>query len=54
MVLFNSGDGSLSASILFKYECRMGYLFVLSWASVLRVALGVLFWSVVRWVVWCL
>ena len=34
-----SGDGCLSSSILFKYECSMGHLFVLSWARVRRVAL---------------
>ena len=36
----HSGDGCLSLYILFQYECSMGYLFVLSWASVRRVALG--------------
>ena len=30
----------LSVSILFRYELRMVYLFVLSWARVQRVALG--------------
>ena len=30
----------LSASILLKYECRMGYLFVLSWAMMRWVFLG--------------
>ena len=25
-----SGDGCLSSSILFRYECRVGHLFVLS------------------------
>ena len=29
-----SGDGCLSSSILFKYECMVGNLFVLSWARV--------------------
>ena len=29
----------LSSSILFKYECGMGHLFVLSWARVRRVSL---------------
>ena len=28
------GDGCLSSSILFKYECSMGHLFVLGWARV--------------------
>ena len=36
----HSGDGGLSSSILFKHECSMGHLFVLSWAKVRRVALG--------------
>ena len=36
----HSGDWCLSSSILFKYECSMGYLFVLSWAIVRRVARG--------------
>ena len=42
------GDGCLSSSILFKYESRVGQLFVLSWAMVRRVAMGVLFRSDVR------
>ena len=33
----HSGDGCLTSSILFKYECSMGHMFVLCWA---RVALG--------------
>ena len=33
-----SRDGSLSSSILFKYERSRGHLFVLSWARVRRVA----------------
>ena len=38
---WHSGGGSLSSSVLFiLYECKVGYLFVLSWASVQRVALG--------------
>ena len=43
MVLFyrgHSGDGSLTSSILFKYERSMGHLFVLSWARLRRVARG--------------
>ena len=36
----HSGDRGLSSSILFKYECSMGHLFVLSWTRVRRVALG--------------
>ena len=36
----HSGDGCLSSSILFKYECSRGHLFVLSWARVRRVVLG--------------
>ena len=36
----HSGDGCLSLSILFKYECSMGHLFVLSCARVRRVARG--------------
>ena len=36
----HSGDRCLSSSILFKYECSMGHLFVLSWARVRRVARG--------------
>ena len=36
----NSGYGCLSSSIMFKYECSMGHLFVLGWARVRRVALG--------------
>ena len=35
----HSGDGCLSSSNLFKYECSMGHLFVLSWVRVRRVAL---------------
>ena len=31
-------DGCLSSSILFKYECKVVYLFVLSWARVRQVA----------------
>ena len=38
----NSADGCMSAPILFKYEFRMGHLFVQSWARVRRVALRVL------------
>ena len=34
--------GYLFASILFKYESRMGFLFVLRWARVRRVSCGVL------------
>ena len=34
------GDGCVSSSILFKYECSMGHLFVLSWARAQRAALG--------------
>ena len=30
----HSGDGCLSSSILFKYECSMGHLFVPIWARV--------------------
>ena len=44
----DSGDGCLSSSILFKYERSRGHLFVLSWARVRRVALGVLFRNDVR------
>ena len=36
----HSGDGCLSSSILFKYECSRGHFFVLSWARVRRIALG--------------
>ena len=36
----HSGNGSLSSSILFKYERSRGHLFVLSWNRVRRVALG--------------
>ena len=31
--------GVLSSHSLFKYECRVGHLFVLSWDRVRRVAL---------------
>ena len=42
----HSCDRCLSLSILFKYECSIGHLFVLSWARVRRVARGGgLFWS---------
>ena len=41
----HSGDRCLSSSILFKYECSMGHMFVLSLARVLQVARGVLFRS---------
>ena len=41
----HSGDGSLTSSILFKYERSRGHLFALSWARVRRVARGVLFRS---------
>ena len=34
----HSGDGCLTSSILFKYERSRGYLFVLSWARLRRVA----------------
>ena len=40
----HSGDGCLSSSIFFKYEYRVGHLFLLSWAKLRRVAMG----SVVR------
>ena len=30
----HSGDRCLSSSTLFKYECSMGHLLVLSWARV--------------------
>ena len=55
-VLQSSGDDCLTSSILFKYECSRGHLFVLSWARVRRVARGggVLFQSDVLRVVWCL
>ena len=36
----HSGDGCLSSAILFKYECSMGHLYVLSWDRVRRVARG--------------
>ena len=36
----HSGDGSLTSSILFKYERSMGHLFVLRWVRVRRVAQG--------------
>ena len=36
----HSGNGCLSSSILFKYECRVGHLFTLSWSRAQRVALG--------------
>ena len=36
----HSGDGCLSSSILFKYECSRGHFFVPSWARVGCVALG--------------
>ena len=36
----HSGDGCLTSSILFKYGCSRGHLFVLSWAMVRRVARG--------------
>ena len=35
----HSGDRCSSSSILFKYECSMGHLFVLRWDRVRRVAL---------------
>ena len=35
-----SGERRLSSSILFKYECSIGYLFVLRWTRVRRVARG--------------
>ena len=34
----NSDVRCLSSSIMFKYECSMGHLFVLSWARVRRIA----------------
>ena len=34
------GDECLFSSILFKYERSRGYLFILSWARVRRVAMG--------------
>ena len=39
----HSGDGCLSSSILFNYECSMGYLIVLSWDRVDGLLGGVLF-----------
>ena len=35
----HSGDGCLTLSLLFKYECSRGHLFVLSWARVRRVVI---------------
>ena len=37
--------GVFSSSILFKYESRVAHLFVLSWARVRRVVMGVMFLS---------
>ena len=37
---YNSGDGCVLASTLFKYDLRKGDLFVLSWARVRRVIQG--------------
>ena len=37
----HSGDGYVLASILCKYDLRKGDLFVLSWARVQRVRLGI-------------
>ena len=34
------GDGCLSSLFLFKYECSLGHVFVLSWARVRRAARG--------------
>ena len=39
-VLQMGHNGNGCSSILFKYESRVGNLFVLSWARVRRVALG--------------
>ena len=36
----HSGDGCVLASTLCKYDLRKGYMFVLSWARVLRVWRG--------------
>ena len=36
----HSGDGCLTSSILFRYECNRGHLFVLSWARVRQVSRG--------------
>ena len=36
----HSGDGCVLASTLYKYDLRIGNLFVLSWASVQRVRRG--------------
>ena len=36
----NIGNVFLSAYILFKCDCRVSHLFILSWARVRRVALG--------------
>ena len=36
----HSADGCLSSSILFKFSCRVGHLFVLNWASIRSVDLG--------------
>ena len=44
----HSVDGCLSSSILFKYKSSRVHLFLLSWARVRRVAMGVLFQSGVR------
>ena len=37
---WHSGDGCVLTSTLFKYDLRMGDLFVLSWARVRRVMRG--------------
>ena len=36
----HSSDGCLSSSILLKYECSIGHMFVMSWARVRRAAGG--------------
>ena len=36
----NNGEGCVLTSTLCKYDLRMGYLFVLSWARVRRVMRG--------------
>ena len=38
--IVHRGDGCLTTAILFKYERSRGYLLVLSWAKVRRVARG--------------
>ena len=46
---WHSGDGCDLASTLYKYDLRKGDIFVLSWARVRRVRLGIIYKAANVW-----